>query len=534
MVVAIVLRLLGLVEPFVFQTIIDRVLPFQREATLTLIVVVLVSTTFFSAILGALAAYLGNHMANRLISELARRVFRHVLNLPLQVLQRWPAGETLARIGETDTVRGFLTGTISSAILDVLFATIYVSALLAISPFLTAIVFIALPLQLLAFGLIGPFLRRRMHEAFLAESRHQSRLVEAFGSMATVKALACEERYVGRFHETLGESISAGFRVTKLDIVNGFIGQILGSVPGTLILFLGAQLVFRNEITLGELVAFHLLAGHVFGPIMSLASIWEKWQGLKIARLRLGDFLNASTETDVQRPELPTVIRPTLELRNVSFGYVPEQPIIHNMTVQIRPDIPTVIIGDSGCGKSTLAKLMCGLYSPDKGHVEANGFKLADHDPQSVRRAIAYLPQEPVLFSGSIIDNLLLAKPDATEAEIAMALADSAADQVIKQLPLGIDAQVGEHGSHLSGGQRQRIALARALLAAPRALILDEPTSALDAVAAARVAETLRGIARELTLVVITHKPDLLGEDVNVIDLNGTWRDERYSQVLSA
>lgn len=167
MVIAVVLRLLGLVEPFVFQTIIDRVLPFQREATLTLIVVVLVLTMLASALLSALVAYLGSHMANRLITELARRIFRHVLNLPLLFLQRWPAGETLARVGETDTVRGFLTGTISSAILDVLFAVVYVGALLAISPFLTMVVLVTLPLQAVAFALIGPFLRRRMQESFL-------------------------------------------------------------------------------------------------------------------------------------------------------------------------------------------------------------------------------------------------------------------------------------------------------------------------------------------------------------------------------
>ncbi|SDA68921.1 ATP-binding cassette, subfamily B, HlyB/CyaB [Sinorhizobium sp. NFACC03] len=520
MVIAIVLRLLGLVEPFVFQTIIDRVLPFQREATLTLIAVVLIMTTVFSAVLGVLAAYLGNHMANRLVAELAERLFRHVLNLPLPFLQRWPAGETLARLGETDTVRGFLTGTVSGALLDLLFAIVYLGALLAISPFLTMVVLVTLPLQIIFFGLIGPFLRRRMQESFLANARHQSRLVEAFGNIATIKALACEERQVARFQETIVSSLGASWRVTKIDICSGFVGQILGSAPTILMIFLGSQLVFRNEITLGELVAFHLLAGHVTGPVMSLASIWEKWQGLRIARLRIGDFLNTAPETETLRPSLPDDGKLRLTLKDVSFGYTPEQPIIRGINLDIKPDIPTLIVGASGCGKSTLAKLMCGLYVPDSGCVLANGFDLAEHDPHSVRRAVAYLPQEPTLFAGSIRENLLLAKHDATSEEITRVLIDSASDEVIAQLPKGLDSEVGERGGYLSGGQRQRIALARALLSQPRLLILDEPTSALDTAATMRIAETLQRLARDITLVIITHRPDLLGKSVNCVALS--------------
>ena len=176
----------------------------------------LVVTALFSAGLEALAAYLGNHMANRLISELARRIFRHVLNLPLRYLQKWQVGETLARISEIDTVRGFLTGTVSGIALDVVFAITYIAALLSISPFLTSIVLIVLPLQIAAFAVVGPAVRRRMQESFLAGSRHQSRLVEAFGNAITVKALACEDVQVERFQETLSWSLLTGFRVAKL------------------------------------------------------------------------------------------------------------------------------------------------------------------------------------------------------------------------------------------------------------------------------------------------------------------------------
>lgn len=514
MVIAVVIRLLGLIEPFVFQTLIDRVLPFQREASLTVILFVLLITMLFVAALTALISYLGNHMSNRLIADLAGRIFRHVLSLPLPNLQRWPVGETLARIGETDTARGFLTGTMSTAVLDLVFSIIYICALLAISPSLTIVVLLSVPLQMIVFAIIGPFLRQRMQRAFLANSHHQSRLVEAFSNITVIKALASEERYVSRFENTLGHALDASFSVAKLDIVNGFFGQIFGKAPSIIIIFLGSQLVFQNEITLGELIAFHLLANHVFGPIASLASIWEKWQGMRVARIRLGDFLNAATEQDVVKPDIAATSPLTIKMEGVSFSYFPDHPVLENFNAEFGIRRPTLIVGDSGCGKSTLGKLIAGLYTPKSGRVIANSEDIQNFDPRSVRRRIAYLPQEAVLFSGTVRDNLLLAKPDATEEEVMKALQDSASDQVVARLPGGLDAYVGEDGGFLSGGQRQRIALARALLSNPSAMVLDEPTSALDLQTASFISQTLQRLSKEKTLIIITHNPDLLGPDV--------------------
>lgn len=330
-IIIIVLRLLGLLQPFAFQSIIDRVLPFQSEATLTLIVITLAVATMFSAGLDAIASYLAAHMSNRLVAELARRIFHHVLALPLRQLERWPVGETLSRISEIDTVRNFLTGTVTGIALDAIFAITYVVALYMISPLLTFIVLIILPVQIVIFTAIGPFIRHRMQETFWAEARHQSRLVEAFGNATTLKALASEVQQAERFQETLVESLVAGYRVAKLNIVNHTLGFVLENASVILVLYFGAGLVLANDITLGELVAFHLLAEKVSRPIMSLSTIWEQWQGLKIARYRLGDILNEPPEDAQPKKLLALQGAPKIALRGVTFAYGEAKPVLEKM-----------------------------------------------------------------------------------------------------------------------------------------------------------------------------------------------------------
>jgi subfamily B ATP-binding cassette protein HlyB/CyaB len=269
---------------------------------------------------------------------------------------------------------------------------------------LTLFVLIVLPLQVIAFGVIGPLTRRRMQRAFLDYSRHQSRLVETLANVVTVKALGCEAVQSERLNRTLADSLLAGFEVTKLHIVNGFTGGLLGNVSVISIVFFGSHLVLRNEITLGQLIAFHLLADKVAGPILSLSAVWGTMAGTSDRSAEVRRFIECRSRNRYFQAAAPRVRRLSLHLEAVSFCYLPEQPVILDLTLEISPDRPTVITGPSGCGKSTLAKLISGIYRPDCGVVEANGHKLTDYDERSVRQAIAYLPQEPELFSGSVQD----------------------------------------------------------------------------------------------------------------------------------
>ncbi|MCP4071057.1 MAG: peptidase domain-containing ABC transporter [Hyphomicrobiales bacterium] len=517
-IIAIVIRLLGLVQPFVFQALIDRVLPFQRISSLELILYILVGITIFSTILGVLSGLLGTLMANRLTSEMGGRIFNHSLKLPLWILQRFHVGETLARINEIDKVRVFLTNTVSGLILDLLFVMVYVAALLALSPFLTMIVLIMLPLQMMMFGIIGPFLRERLQDSFKAGAKHQSRIVEAYGNTITVKSLGSEELQKDRVSETLDASLFQRWRVAKLNVANGAIGELLNGLSVILVIYFGAQQVFLSELTLGQLIAFHLLAEKVSGPVFSLGTIWEQWQGLRIARLRLGDILNPTAENEPELPKLPAVSNVTLAIKNLTFGYEKDCPILTNLCFNCKPGRPTLIIGESGCGKSTLAKLMSGLYQPWEGRIKYEQHDISKFDAVSVRRRIGYVAQEPILFAGTILENLKMANMDATQEDIHLAV-EASASQFINRLPQGFDTEVGERGGDLSGGQRQRIALARSLLTKPDVLVLDEPTSSLDEASAKTVMKTLEELSSTVTVAIITHRPDLVHGNKYVIDL---------------
>jgi subfamily B ATP-binding cassette protein HlyB/CyaB len=515
---AICLRLIGLVEPFIFQVIIDRILPFQREASLIVVMAIFIAASLFQLGFEILSQILGMLTANRVTRELGARIFDHLFKLPFSHFRKWSVGETMARVSETDTIRAFLVGTTTGVFLDLLFVVVYIAILLTLSGSLTLIVLAALPLQILIYLAFGPFLRRRLRAQFDAGAAHQTQMVENISGIAAVKALSAEGPMLERMDRTLHASLQTGYRVGILGMWNDKLLFILDRAITISILFFGAQLVFSGQLTLGELIAFHLIAEKISGPIENFSGMWESWQNIRVARQRLGDVVNSPTEPFDALPKLPAHLQGRLQFRSVDFAYHPKAPVLKNFDFVAEPNTLTLIVGPSGIGKSTFGRLASGIDVPDHGEVTIDGENIAGFEPHSVRTKITYVPQEPYLFSGTLRENLTLGDETATEEMIERALRISAADRLIEQLPLGLDTHVGERGSALSGGQRQRIAIARALVRNPRVIILDEPTSALDAAAQHRMAAELEALKSEATLIIITHNPGVFSGADQVVD----------------
>ena len=515
---AVCLRLIGLVEPFIFQVIIDRILPFQREASLLVVVTVFGVVSLFQLGFEMLSGLLAMLTANRVTGELGTRIFEHLFKLPFGHFRKWSVGESIARISETDTIRAFLVGTTTGAFLDLVFVFVYIAVLLTLSVPLTLIVLAALPVQFLIYVGFGPFLRRRLRVQFDAGAAHQTQMVENISGIAAVKALGAEGRMLGRLDRTLRANLDAGYRVGLLKLWNDKLLFIVEKAITISIVCFGAQFVFSGQMTLGELIAFHLLAEKVTGPIENFSRLWESWQNVRVSRQRLGDIVNTPMEAFGALPKLPSKIDGSLEFRNVDFAYDPSAPVLRNFSFRAEPHTLTLVVGPSGSGKSTFGRLSSGIDVPDAGEVLLGGESIVKYDPQDVRTRIAYIPQEPYLFSGTLRENLMLGDDGATEEMLERALRISAAEALMDQLPHGLDTSVGERGSALSGGQRQRVAIARSLVRNPKVVFLDEPTSALDRSAQRRMAAELGGLKREATLIVITHSPDIFVNPDQVIE----------------
>lgn len=515
---AICLRLIGLVEPFIFQVIIDRILPFQREASLLVVVAIFAAVSLFQLGFEVLSDLLGMLTANRVTRELGARIFEHLFRLPFSHFRKWSVGESIARISETDTIRAFIVGTTTGIFLDLIFVLVYIAVLLTLSMPLTLIVLAALPVQILIYLAFGPFLRRRLRVQFDAGAAHQTQMVENISGIASVKALSAEVRMLERLDRTLHANLNARYRVGLVRIWNDKLLFVVEKAITISIVYFGAQFVFAGQMTLGELIAFHLLAEKVTDPIENFSRLWESWQNVRVSRQRLGDVVNAEMEPFGALPRLPAQTEGRLEFRNVDFAYTPSAPVLRNFSFQAEPLTLTLVTGPSGSGKSTFGRLSSGIDVPDGGEVLLGGKSIAQYDPHDVRTWIAYVPQEPYLFSGTLRENLMLGDDAATDEVIGRALRISAAEALIDQLPQGLDTEVGERGSALSGGQRQRVAIARSLVRNPKVIFLDEPTSALDGSAQKRMAAELGRLKREATLIVITHSPDIFENPDQVVE----------------
>ena len=500
-------QLFALVSPLFFQVVIDKVLVHRSPSTLYVLVFGLVAIAVFDAILQWLRSYALNHTTNRIDVELGGRLFAHLLRLPVGYFETRPAGQTVARMRELETIRSFMTGQGLFAGLDLVFATLFIAVLFAYSTMLALVVLATIPLYVLIAGAIGPALRERVKERFSRGAESQQFLVETIVGAGTVKAAAVEPAMRLEWEERLAAYVRSSFDASILAATGQGAVQFVSKLSSALLLLLGAEAVMRGDMTVGALVAFNMIAGQVSQPVLRLSQVWQELQQIRISIHRMGDILDATPEP--RNPAMAALPPPkgAITLRNVSFRYAPSgQDVLRGVSMTIKPGEVVGIVGPSGSGKSTLTKLVQRFYLPQEGQVLIDGLDLAHVDPGWLRRHVGVVLQENLLFNRTLHDNIALADPALPRSRVIEAARLAGADQFIAQLPQGYDTVIEERGSNLSGGQRQRIALARALVTNPRILILDEATSALDYESERIIRGNLRHIVRGRTVIMIAHR----------------------------
>ncbi len=502
------LQLFALVSPLIFQVVIDKVLVHQSMRTLDVLAIGLVAIALFETILGILRTYLFSHTTNRIDVELGARLFRHLLALPIGYFQARRVGDSVARVRELENIRNFLTSSALTLIIDLFFAIIFIAMLFFYSPALTWIVLFSLPIYVGISAAATPLFQRRLDEKFHRGAENQAFLVESVTGIETLKAMAVEPQMQRRWEQQLAGYVAASFRVISLANVASQLVQFVSKLVSAAILYFGARLVISGDLTVGELVAFNLLAGRVSAPVLRLAQTWQDFHQARLSIARLGDILNTETEPVYNPGKMAlAAIRGHITFEHVSFRYRIDGPeILRDMHFHVPASQVIGIVGASGSGKSTLAKLVQRLYIPERGRVLVDGIDVAQVDPAWLRRQIGVVLQDNMLFNCSIRDNIAFADPATSTERVIEAATMAGAHNFILQLPQGYDTTVGERGNGLSGGQRQRIAIARALVTDPRILILDEATSALDYESEHIVQQNMAKISQGRTVLIIAHR----------------------------
>lgn len=501
------IQIFALITPLFFQLVVDKVLVHKGLSTLTVLVIGLLSLGFFESVLQFLRSYTLNHTTNRIDVELGRRLFHHLFRLPVGYFETRAAGQTVARMRELETIRSFLTGQGLTAVLDLLFTLVFIAVLFVYSSKLTLVILASIPVYVLIAVLIRPILKKQIDEKFHRGARSQQFLVESIVGAQTLKSASVEPLMQAQWEERLASYVSASFDATVTGSLGQNLIQYVSKAVNALILFLGANDVISGAMTVGELIAFNMIAGQVVQPVLRLSQLWQDFQQVQVSVARLGDILNAPPEPVPQNLLTLPPAKGVIALRNVTMRYRPDAPdVLRNINLNIKAGEVVGVVGLSGSGKSTLSKVMQRLYSPTVGQILLDGVDIAQLDPGWLRRQIGVVLQENILFNRTIHENIALSDPAMPRLQVMQAARLAGADEFIAQLPQGYDTLVEERGANLSGGQRQRIAIARALSTNPRILILDEATSALDYESERIIQENMRAIAHGRTVIIIAHR----------------------------
>ena len=513
------INLLAVAVPVFVLQVYDRVIFHAGLSTLQGLVIGILVVIGFDFTLRRARARVLQTVALKIDVAVSQRLLDKLLTLPLRALETRSAAQWQMLFRDADVIRNTLSGATAVLATDLVFAIL----------FLGLVAIIAWPVfwVLVAVFILFVIVAWRAGDAVAAATDREKQKLSARDALVseliigrtTVKALSLDERMREQWQNRQADAIGEGLRRGKQTDVYVYAGQSLTLLATVAMTTIGALAIIGQSLTMGGLIAANMLSSRLLGPLNQLVGAWRTYSIFQQSVERLG-LLFAEAEEPAESPiQLP---RPTgrVVLDDVTFGYAPEfAPTVGGIKLDIAARSLTAIMGPNGCGKTTLIKIMLGLYRPDRGRVLIDGADLAQFARRDISRWIGYVPQDCVLFAGTIRDNIAAARPDASDEDIIRAATIARAHQAVVDMPQGYGTPVGEGGARLSGGMRQRIAIARGVLGAPPVIVMDEPTSNLDRAAEDELRQSLIDLAKDHTIIVVTHSTALLQGCHNVVVL---------------
>lgn len=540
LVLSLFINLLALAVPVFTMQVYDRVIFHSGLNTLAALVFGMGVVLAFDFILRQARARILQRVALRIDASVGRALFQRLVSLPLPLLTHRPAAYWHGLFRDVDTLRNALAGASMLMLFDVVFFIVFLTITLIIAPPIAGILFVAMPVFAVIAWRSAAATRDTGHRERKLVTERDTLIAEIVAGRATVKALALDQtlqpQWEARHAAALAQSIERGAVADRYAAV----GITLTALTSITMTAVGALAVLDQRLTIGALIAANMLSGRLLAPITQLGVNWRTLSALREARDRLGEVLTATPDREIAAVEGGHP-KGRIVVEDVVFAHeAATRPTLDTIRISLPPAAQLVpggihaIVGRNGSGKSTLLKVLVGLYPPTHGRVLLDGADIAQFNRRQINRWIGYVPQETVLFAGSLRYNIALRTPDASDEDVVLAATRAGAHRFIMQYPDGYATDVGEAGHHLSAGQRQRIAIARALVGDPPLLVLDEPSSGLDVEADAELRRSLRDLAKTMTVIVVTHHVQWLTQcqTISVVEQGRITATDRTEMIL--
>lgn len=536
-VASIVINLFGLTSSIYIMTVYNRVIPNNAMETGWVLAIGAMTVFVFDFVMRTLRGYFIDIAGRRTDVIVSRRIYDHVLDMKLSAKPA-SGGSFANMLREFDSVRDFLTSATMTAVVDLPFTLLYLIVIYLlggpIAFMLACMILIVIGIGMLLQWPLKMMVAKSMHAA---ESKH-GLLVETITGLETIKAIGADGRMRARYGAQVGEAAAHGQKSRFISALGVNAAMFLQQSASIIVVLIGMYLVRDSEMTVGALIACVLLGGRAIAPIGQVANLLARWHQARSSMTTLEKIMTSPSERPagkqfLHRPQLQGKIA----FSKVSFSYPgTDRKVLDGVSFSISAGEKVGLIGRVGSGKSTIARLLLGLYEPDEGTIFADDTDYRQIDPADLRRNTAYIAQDVLLFRGSVKENIIVSRPQASEEEILEAAKAAGVHDFISRHPMGYDAPVGERGEGLSGGQRQAIALARAMLLKPCVMVCDEPTNAMDMEAEQSFMRHIREQSKDKTLLLITHRQHLLAlvDRLVLIDQGRVVADGPRDKVLQA
>ncbi|ATX75843.1 peptidase domain-containing ABC transporter [Reinekea forsetii] len=512
------IALLSTATPLGFQAFTDKVLPYSADGSLIVIVILLLLGAIATNVLQCFKDYQESILFAKYQNGLGKEVFARLLSMEVPFFDRHKIGDLTKLVDQIQESANFLVRQLLSSIVSLVSLFVVLPILFMYSPMLSMLVLGIGVLMALTVSFSLKSLRKRVLQSYSYDATYQSTMIEMVKGMRTIKSLANESHFKHRINTSLETNLYGDFHIAKLSHLVRAIVNFQSQLITISIIFFGAQAVFANELSIGQLIAFNMMAGNVVNPLISLVMTASGWETFKIAKKRLEELEPAQIKNPTFKKEALD-LNGTIEFQDVWFRYpsnnVSESDIEANLVLKginlsIQPGEIIGIVGGSGSGKSTLANLLLGFYKPTRGKIKINGYDIDLIPPEVLHSRISSVQQTNFLFNTSVLENVHLGRLNSSIEEIQTAIEASGSNDFVDEMPQKMLTNLSEDGANLSGGQRQRLAIARALVRNSDILLFDEATSALDNQTEEKVKDTIYRACQSKTGVIIAHRLNTL------------------------